>query len=137
MPITAFYASIIAFLFLALSFRTIKRRRLIKLELGTITHNGEDDRELLRRVRVHANCAEYAPIGIILLGLAESLKGAPLVLHALGAMLIIGRMVHAYGLSQSPHNLTLRVSGMVMTLTMIALAAATCVMLAAPAAFRF
>ncbi|MBX9925361.1 MAG: MAPEG family protein, partial [Hyphomicrobiaceae bacterium] len=84
-----------------------------------------------------ANCAEYAPIGLLLLGLAESMKGAPLVLHVLGATLLIGRIVHAVGLSQSPHNMPLRVSGMVMTLTMIGISAALCLWLAAPVAFKF
>ena len=137
MPITAFYAALLAGLFVVLSFRTIGRRREAKVEIGTATRDGSDDRELLRRVRVHANCAEYAPIAIVLLGLAESLKAAPIWLHVLGAALLVGRVIHAYGLSQSPHNLPLRVGGMVLTLNMIIAAAVTCAWLAAPAAFRF
>lgn len=136
MPITAFYASIVAALFLILSARTISRRRVAKVEIGTAVRDGSDDRELLRRVRVHANCAEYAPIGLLLLGLAETLKAAPLLLHALGAALVVGRIIHAYALSQSPHILAMRVAGMVLTLNMIAAAAVTCLVLAAPAAFR-
>jgi uncharacterized membrane protein YecN with MAPEG domain len=137
MPITALYAALLAVLFLILSARTIGRRQAAKVEIGTATRDGADDRELLRRVRVHANCAEYLPIGVLLLGLAESLKAQPLALHVLGATLLIGRIIHAYGLSQSPHNLPLRVGGMVMTLTMIGLSAALCLWLAAPGALRF
>ena len=137
MPITAFYAALLAGLFVVLSFRTIGRRQAAKVEIGTATRDGNDDRELLRRVRVHANFAEYAPIAIVLLGLAESLKAAPIWLHVLGAVLLVGRLIHAYGLSQSPHNLPLRVGGMVLTLNMIIAAAVTCAWLAAPAAFRF
>ena len=125
MPITALYAGLIALLFLVLSARTIGARRTAKVEIGTATRNGED-RELLRRVRVHANCAEYAPIALLLIGLAESLKAPSLLLHGLGAALVIGRTIHAYGLSQTPHIMVLRVVGMVLTLTVIAIAAATC-----------
>lgn len=137
MPITAIYAAAIAVLFLILSARTIGQRRTASVEIGTATRDGTDDRELLRRVRVHANCAEYAPIGLLLLGLAESLRAAPLALHVLGAALLAGRIVHAVGLSATPHILPLRVGGMVMTLTMIGATAALCLWLAAPMAFKF
>ncbi|MDZ4842286.1 MAG: hypothetical protein SH859_09120 [Hyphomicrobium aestuarii] len=46
-------------------------------------------------------------------------------------------ILHAYGLSQSPHNMPLRVSGMVLTLTMIGLSAGLCLWLSAPLALRF
>lgn len=128
MPITALYAGLIALLFLVLSARTIGARRAAKVEIGTATREGED-RELLRRVRVHANCAEYAPIALLLIGLLESLKAAPPLLHGLGAALVIGRVIHAYGLSQSPHNMPLRVGGMVLTLNVIAIAAVGCLWL--------
>ncbi len=126
MPITALYAAALAALFLILSFRTIGVRRAAKVEIG----DGNNP-ELLRRMRVHANFAEYVPIALILLGLAESMKLAPLWLHAIGATLVIGRYVHAYALSQTPHILQLRVFGMAATLTAIATAAATCLLLSA------
>lgn len=136
LPITAFYAGLVAILFLVLSARTIVRRRAAQVEIGTATRDGIDDRELLRRVRVHANCAEYAPIAVLLLGLSEALGAWPWLVHALGATLVLGRTSHAYGLSQSPHNLPMRVAGMVATLTMIGVAAGTCIVLAAPSVLR-
>jgi uncharacterized protein len=134
MPITALYAGLVAILFLILSARTIGARRAAQVEIGT-SKKGEEDRELLRRVRVHANCAEYAPIALLLIGLGESLKAPGLLLHGLGAALVIGRVIHAYGLSQTPHIMPLRVGGMVLTLNVIAIAAATCLFLAARALF--
>jgi uncharacterized membrane protein YecN with MAPEG domain len=134
-PITAFYAALIAVLFLVLSARTIGARRAAKVEIGTARRGEDEDRELLRRVRVHANCAEYAPIAILLIGLAESLKAPGLLLHGLGAALIIGRVIHAYGLSQTPHVMPLRVGGMVLTLNVIAIAAIVCLVYAAPGIF--
>jgi uncharacterized protein len=118
MPVTAIYASLLAFLFLLLSARVIVQRREARVEIG----HGES-RELLRRARVHANFAEYVPIALILLALAESMKAPLIVLHALGAALVIGRTIHAYALSRNPHILRLRVLGMSITLTTIGLLA--------------
>ena len=65
MAVTAFNASLLAFLFVFLSARVIVWLRAQKVEIG----DGQD-RELLRRSRVHANFVEYAPLFLVLLGLA-------------------------------------------------------------------
>jgi uncharacterized membrane protein YecN with MAPEG domain len=44
--------------------------------------------------------------------------------------LLAGRSVHAYGLSQTPHILRLRVTGMIMTFGAITLTAIICFVLA-------
>lgn len=130
MPITTLYAGLLALVFVVLSFRTIGARRAARIEIGD-----GSDRELLRRMRVHANFAEYVPIALIMMALAEMLKSGALLLHGIGLMLLVGRIVHAYALSQSPHILRLRVAGMVATLTAIMAAAATCLALAVPALY--
>jgi uncharacterized membrane protein YecN with MAPEG domain len=125
MPITAFYASLLAFLFILLSARVIAQRREARVEIGY----GES-RELLRRARVHGNFAEYVPFALLLIGLAESLKAPAVVLHTLGLALLVARGLHAYGLSRSPHILRLRAAGITLTLITIALAALICFALA-------
>jgi uncharacterized membrane protein YecN with MAPEG domain len=125
MPITAFYASLLAFLFLLLSVRVIVQRREARVEIGY----GES-KELLRRARVHANFAEYVPIALLLIGLAESLKAPSVALHALGLALLAGRCMHAYALSKTPHVLRLRVLAMWVTIATIALTALICFVLA-------
>lgn len=125
MAITAFYAAILAALFIVLSVRVINQRRQARVEIGA----GED-LELLRRMRVHANFAEYAPFAIVLLALCESLKAPSIWLHALGLTLVAGRALHAYALSQTPHILRYRVLGMALTFTVIGAAAFTCFVLA-------
>jgi hypothetical protein len=130
MPITTFYAALLALIFVALSLRTISARRAARVEIGD-----GDDRELLRRMRVHANFAEYVPIAVILLALAETMKLQAPLLHGIGALLLAGRASHAYALSQSPHILPLRVAGMIATLTAIIAAAAACLVLAVPALY--
>lgn len=121
MPITAFYASLLAFLFVLLSARVIAQRREAQVEIGV----GESW-ELLRRSRVHANFAEYVPMALLLLAFAESLKAPSIAIHGLGLALVLGRYLHAYALSQNPHNLRLRVLGMTLTLIAIGLAALLC-----------
>ena len=125
MAVTAFYASLLAILFILLSMRVIAQRREAHVEIG----HGESP-QLLRRMRVHANFAEYVPMALLLIGLAESLKAPSVLLHLLGLVLLAGRLIHAYGLSQTPHILRLRVLGMMATFTVIGVAAALCFLLA-------
>jgi uncharacterized protein len=126
MPITAFYAALLAGLFLFLSVRVIGWRRERRVEFG----HGEDF-ELLRRMRVHANFAEYVPFALLLMALAESMEPPNLLLHAAGIVLVAGRIIHAYGVSQSPPIMRFRVYGMAMTITAIAIAALICLALSA------
>jgi len=112
--ITPLYAGLIALLFVYLSLRVITVRHSDRISLGD---GGKSDME--KRIRAQGNCAEYAPIALILLALAE-FQGAPVwVIHLLGIMLLSGRIIHAWGLSQSPQNLRARVIGMLLTLMMI------------------
>jgi uncharacterized protein len=116
MPITALYAALIAVLFIVLSFRVINVRGSAKVSLGD-----GGNKELEKRIRAHANCAEYAPLGLILIGLAESLHAGSFVLHALGGTLLAARTLHAVGISKT--IMRLRLVGMVLTFGVIGVAA--------------
>ena len=62
------------------------------------------------------NFAEYVPLALVLMALAE-LQGQPgWTIHLVGALLAVGRIAHAYGVSQAPQILKLRVLGMVATI---------------------
>ena len=126
MTTTAFYASLLAALFLLLSIRVIGWRRIHRVELGD-----GDNRELLRRMRVHANFAEYVPFTLLLMALAESMAPPHPLLHLVGLVLVAGRILHAYGLSQTPHILRYRVWGMQLTFTALGIAALMCFSLSA------
>ncbi len=127
MAITAFYAALLGLFFVFLSFRVIGWRRLKSVELG----HGEDS-QLLRRMRVHANFAEYVPFTLLLMAMAESMTAPRPLIHVAGLILIAGRLMHAYGLSQTPHILRLRVGGMILTFTALALSAIICLSLSLP-----
>ncbi len=121
MTITAFYASLLAALYLILSARVIGWRRSQRVELG----DGEDS-QLLRRMRVHANFAEYVPFALLLMALAENMTAPRPLVHLIGIMLVVGRLIHAYGLSQTPQILRYRVGGMMLTLMALGIAAMIC-----------
>lgn len=124
MPITAFYAALLAGLLVYLSIRVIGQRREARVEIGP----GQDP-ELFRRMRVHANFAEYVPMALVLLALAESVKAPSLLLHGIGVLLVAGRVAHAVGLSRTPHILKLRSIGMTLTFAAIVLAGLACFVL--------
>ena len=114
MKILPLYAGLLAILFFILSARTGNLRRTLKIAVGDAGNI-----VLLRAMRVHANFAEYVPICLVLVLMVEGQGAAAWVVHALGTCLLVGRIVHAYGVSQVRENLLFRVVGMVLTVTTI------------------
>jgi len=118
MPVVSIYAGILGFWLVILSTRVVLFRRRARVNLG---HGGND--ELERRIRAQANLAEYAPMGLILIGLLE-FSGWPLAaVHALGVLLVAGRLLHGWTLSFTTGSGVGRVGGMALTLTAIGIAA--------------
>lgn len=115
---TAIYAALLAVIFIALSIKVIKQRQRFQIGIGS---NGEIALE--RAIRVHANFAEYVPFALLLLFLAEHSGLAPVYVHILGASLIIGRLSHAFGVSQLQEPLKFRVFGMLLTFGVLLLSA--------------
>lgn len=68
-------------------------------------------------MRAHANFAEYVPLCLVLLGIAEIQSTLPIVVHILGSVLVLGRLLHSYGVSQTKENFRFRVVGMALTFT--------------------
>ncbi len=119
MHILPLYAALLGILFFYLSVRTIGLRRKLQIGIGA-----SDSPEMLRAMRVHANFAEYAPLVLLLIFLVEQ-QGAPaLLVHALGLCLLLGRAIHAWGVSQVKERFVFRVTGMAMTFTAMLTASA-------------
>ena len=118
MNITSIYAALLALFFVGLSVRTLLLRRSLKIAIGD-----GGDKIMLRAIRVHSNFAEYVPFGLLLLYLAET-QGAPSVaVHGVGLCLTIGRLSHAYGVSQENEQFKYRVLGISVTLTALVVSA--------------
>ena len=112
LTITPFYAAPMVVLFITLSVQVIRYRRANRIALGDA-----GDRELLARVRAQGNCAEYMPLGLILLMMAELAGASAIGLHIAGLSLGIGRAVHAAHLSFLRNQLSLRVIAITLTFT--------------------
>jgi uncharacterized protein len=114
MLVTPIYASLLTFLFVVLSIRVIGFRRVARVALGD---GGEVS--LMRHIRVHANFAEYVPLALLLLALAELQRSPQWTIHSLGLLLVTGRIVHAYGVGRDPEARYCRVLGMAMTFAVL------------------
>ena len=93
--VTMLYAALCGVLLVALALNVVRLRlgRKIPLDMG-------EGSALEQPVRVHGNFTEYTPTFLILLLLLAELGGAAFwFLHLLGAAFVIGRLLHAYGLS--------------------------------------
>lgn len=112
--VTALYAALLALLFVGLSVRTLLRRR----KIGAAVGDG-DDVVLTKAIRAHGNFAEYTPLCLVLIYLLEVVAGAELMLHVYGVVLLVGRSLHAFGVSQPDENFTFRVAGMACTFVVL------------------
>ena len=112
------YAALLALLFVALSVRTLRMRRKLQIAIGDA-----GDQSMLRAMRVHSNFAEYVPLSLLLIFFVEASGASSLFVHALGASVVVGRISHAFGVSQVKEQYAFRVLGMALTLTPISVAA--------------
>jgi hypothetical protein len=111
-----FYAALLGLLFFALSVRTLRVRRGLRIAVGDAGNT-----QMLRAMRVHSNFAEYVPLSLLLIYMFEAAGVWPLLIHALGLALLVGRLLHAYGLSRTREDLRFRIAGT--SLTFLALVA--------------
>ncbi len=111
--ITPIYIAILGLLFLPITARVAVYRIKSKISLGT-----GDDPEMLRRMRGQANFIETVPMALFVLIIMEVSGASSTWLHALGLMLVLGRIVHYLGLVQIA-PLAFRVAGIAATLLTI------------------
>lgn len=114
MRTVSLYAGLLALLYVALSVRTILLRRSLKIAIGDSGNS-----TMLRAMRVHSNFAEYAPFALLLIFLVEFNGAPPSKVHLLGGLLVLGRILHSYGVSQPKEALVFRMTGMVLTFSTI------------------
>jgi uncharacterized protein len=91
--VTPLYALPVAAIYLILWFRVTAFRGKHGVSIGD---NG--NKELLHRIRQHGNCAEWSSFILILMMLAEGMNAPDLYLHISGALLLVGRIAHPFGL---------------------------------------
>jgi uncharacterized membrane protein YecN with MAPEG domain len=112
--ITLFYAGLCTILVVFLAVRVVQWRFRHKIGLGD-----GGDRQLLMRVRAHANAVEYMPLALILLGGMELNGYDDRIIHAFGAILVVSRAAHAWGVSHSSGTSRGRMLGTFFTLVLL------------------
>jgi uncharacterized membrane protein YecN with MAPEG domain len=119
--ISLLFAALHALLLVVLAARVSLYRMRHRIDMGD-----GGDALLIRRIRVHANFIEYVPMGLLLLLVLE-LAGLPTAwLWGFGSALLLGRVMHAIGLSRSSGKTFGRFYGTGITwLTMAAMAFAS------------
>lgn len=104
--VTALYAGLLALVYLALCAWVSERR----VRRGII-HGDGGDAAFAKRIRAHANFAEYVPLILLLAALLEAAGATAMTMHALLAPLLVARLLHPFGMlapAGSPRQYLLR-----------------------------
>ena len=99
--ITALYGALNGILNIILAARVSRARGEHGVSLG---EGKTDQKALLVAIRAHGNNAEFVPLAIVMLLLAELCGGHPVVLHVMGGLLLLGRIAHPIGLPRRAPN---------------------------------
>ena len=121
MIVTPLYAGLLALWFVALSVRVVQQRGH-----GVSLGDGGDT-ELMRRIRGHANFAEYVPLILVMLGFLELSHFSTLLLHGLGITLVVARLLHGYALSYTERFKFGRFWGTLLTFILLAVTGVLCI----------
>ena len=119
--VTAVYAAVLGLIFIALSAWVVGGR------LGHQVLHGDGGLDTMnRRIRAHANFAEYVPLSLILVGLIEASGAGSGVIHGMLLPLTIARALHPFGMvapPNSPQQFICRGGSVIVTLTVLGVAA--------------
>ena len=119
--VTAFYAALLALIYVGLSGWVIAGR----VGKSTLFGDGGDD-SMLRRVRSHANFIEYVPIALVVLARYEADGGSETLVRVLLVLLVVARIMHPIGMfaaENTPRQFAFRGGGIIATLVIILIAA--------------
>lgn len=108
--VTPIVAVLLALLVTGLVLRVVFMRRRYKVGIGSGDHP-----DLAKAIRAHANAMETIPFAVVLMLIAELAGANRTLLLAGGSVLVVGRYLHAYGLSSHAGYSFGRFFGMVMT----------------------
>ena len=84
---------------------------------------GDGDEALLQTIRVHGNFVENAPIFLVGLALIEVLVGSNTWVLVMGSVFLLGRVLHAVGMSITTGPSILRAAGALASLLVTVVAA--------------
>ena len=97
--ITALYAALNAVLNVYLASRVSAGRRKGKVSVGI-----GDSKDLEIAVRIHGNNAEFVPLALLMMLIAELCGGGSTPLHLYGGLLFAARLAHPLGMGRPAPN---------------------------------
>ena len=112
--ITPLYAGLLGLLLVGLAYNVSRYRVGLKISAGDGGHPA-----LRRAIRAHGNLTENAPFGLVLLASVEAQGFSEITIHLLGCVLVVGRAMHAFGLSRHEGTSAGRALGILLTWLMI------------------
>jgi uncharacterized protein len=118
-PVAALYVPLNAFFNIALATNVVRYRT--KLVPDT-------SKDLQTAIRIHGNNAEFVPLAMIMILIAELCGGKSMWLHIAGGMLLLARVSHAIGMPRKAPN-ALRSFGVVGTWGVIVALGVYCLVL--------
>jgi len=121
--VTVLYAGLNGLLVLVLAGAVMRQRVRAGVEIGD-----GGSVELLRAQRALGNWAEYVPLTLILMGLLEAQRTSLYLLHALGIALVVGRLLHAWGLWRSSGRSFGRAAGIGLTWAVLGVASVAAIL---------
>ena len=104
--VTPIFALPVAVIYMVLWMRVTSKRGALGQSIGD---GGNAD--LLLRIRQHGNCAEWSCFLLILMMLSEGMDAPNLYLYIGGALLLLGRIAHPFGLKKDNAAHVLRYVG--------------------------
>ncbi|MGB3179713.1 MAG: MAPEG family protein [Albidovulum sp.] len=105
-PLTGLYTGLLGLVMIVLQMLVV----IARARHDTLFGDG-GKMEVMLPMRRHGNFIETVPIALIAMALAETQGlGAPW-LHGAGALLLVSRLIHPFGLTVSKAALALRVAG--------------------------
>jgi uncharacterized protein len=85
------------------------------------------DIAITRVIRAQANFAEYVPLALLLMGFLEVTRYSIYLLHALGVILVVARLLHGLALSFGQQPRFGRVAGAGLTVLVLLIEAVLCI----------
>ena len=110
MPITAPYAAVLALMLVVLTHLVVRARAKTTVTLG----DGADPR-LIEASRCQMNFVENVPMALILMILAEAGGASAMWLNLAGAVLVLARLIHPFGITVKTKDHPLRIAGILAT----------------------
>lgn len=118
---TAMFSAVLALVYAGLTFWVMLSRG----SKGALQGDGGDE-ALQKRIRAHGNFSEYVPLALLVIGFYEGGGGSHGLVLALLWLLLIGRLLHPFGLFAQPNSAAMfacRGGGMLATLLAFVVAA--------------